>query len=134
MRLPPEVIALAELERIAGLNLPARGDYKQHYTLVVDALRRYLEARYGIEAMDRTTYELMDDLDRHRVHVDGLKSLLDEADLVKFAKFAPRAENAVAAINNAREMVIHTTPVVVTPDPLAPSEPAQPSEPVGKAS
>jgi hypothetical protein len=134
VRLPPEVIALAELDRIAALGLPARGDYKQHYTLLVDALRHYLEARYGIEAMDRTTFELMDDLDRHRVHVDGLRPLLDEADLVKFAKFAPSPENASGAINRAREMVMHTTPVTAAPDILAPSEPSEPSSPVAGAS
>jgi hypothetical protein len=132
--LPPEVVALAELDRIAALGLPARGDYKQHYTLVVDALRHYLEARYGIEAMDRTTFELMDVLERRRVSVDGLGPLLDEADLVKFAKFAPSTESAAAAINRAREMVIHTTPVMAALDPLAPSQPSEPSEPVGKAS
>jgi hypothetical protein len=124
--LPPEVIALAELDRIAALGLPARGDYKQHYTLVVDALRHYLEARYSIEAMDRTTWELMHDLEYRRVSVGGLEPLLNEADLVKFAKFAPTTESAGQAINRAREMVIHTTPVAVTPDPLAPSEPSSP--------
>ena len=46
IRLPPEVIALAELERIAGMGLAARGEYKSHYTLVVDTLRRYLEALF----------------------------------------------------------------------------------------
>jgi hypothetical protein len=132
--LPPEVIALAELERIAALDLPSRGDYKQHYTLVVDTVRRYLEARYGVEAMDRTTYELMDDLERRRVSVDGLEPLLNEADLVKFAKFAPSAESATVALNHAREIVIHTTPVRPTPDPLAPSEPSQPSQPLAGAS
>jgi hypothetical protein len=129
VRLPPEVIALAELERIAALNLPVRGDYKQHYTLVVDALRHYLEARYGVEAMDRTTFELMDVLNRHRVRVDGLEPLLNEADLVKFAKFAPTPESAAQAVSRAREMVIASTPVAATPDPLAPSEPTQPREP-----
>lgn len=134
IKLPPEFIALAELERIAALNLPARGDYKQHYTLVVDTVRRYLEARYGVEAMDRTTYELMDALEHHRVRVEGLEPLLNEADLVKFAKFAPSADSATVALNHAREIVIHTTPVRPTPDPLAPSEPSQPSQPLAGAS
>lgn len=134
VKLPPEVIALAELERISALNLPARGDYKQHYTLVVDTVRRYLEARYGVEAMDRTTYELMDDLERRRVSVDGLEPLLNEADLVKFAKVTPSPESATAAVNKAREMVIRTTPVASAPDILAPSEPSQPSSPVAGAS
>ena len=134
IHLPPEVIALAELDRIAGLNLPARGDYKQHYTLMVDALRHYLEARYGVEAMDRTTFELMDALKYRRVSVGGLEPLLDESDLVKFAKYAPTPETATQAVNQAREIVMRTTPVEVTPDILAPSVSSDPSEPVGKAS
>jgi hypothetical protein len=132
--LPPEVIALAELERIAALDLPARGDYKQHYTLVVDTVRRYLEARYGVEAMDRTTYELIDDLERRRVRVDGLEPLLNEADLVKFAKFTPTTESAAVTVNRARELVIRTTPVAPAPDILAPSTPSEPSSPVAGAS
>jgi len=132
--LPPEVVALAELDRIAALGLPARGDYKQHYTLVVDALRHYLEARYGIEAMDRTTFELMDVLEHRRVSVDGLAPLLDEADLVKFAKFAPSTESATHALDRAREIVRHTTPVAPAPDILSPSQPSQPSSPVAGAS
>jgi len=134
VRLPPEVIALAELERISALNLPARGDYKQHYTLVVDTVRRYLEARYGVEAMDRTTYELMNDLGYRRVSVGDLEPLLNESDLVKFAKYAPTPEIATHAVNRAREIVVRTTPVAPAPDILAPSEPAQPSSPVGGAS
>lgn len=121
VRLPPEVVALAELERIAGLGLVARGEYKSHYTLVVDALRRYLERRYGIEAMDSTTFEIQESLARRRVKVDGLGALLDEADLVKFAKFLPTTESASAAIQRARELVIATTPVPEpVADPLAP--------------
>lgn len=132
--LPPEVVALAELDRIAALGLPARGDYKQHYTLVVDTLRHYIERRYGVEAMDRTSFELVDALDRIRVKVDGLSALLDEADLVKFAKFAPSVESAAHALDRAREIVINTTPVVTHSDLLAPSESSEPSQPATGAS
>ena len=134
MRLAPDVIALAELDRIVGMGLAERAEYKTHYTLVVDTLRRYLEARYHIEAMDRTTFELLDVLEHRGERIDGLGALLDEADLVKFAKFSPSIENATLAVNRAREIVIHTTPVVSTPDPLAPSEPAPPSQPLAGAS
>ncbi|HET6350146.1 MAG TPA: hypothetical protein VFH88_13785 [Candidatus Krumholzibacteria bacterium] len=134
VRLPPEVVALAELERIHGLGLPAQGEFKTHYTLVVDAVRRYIEARYGVEAMDQTTFELLGALDRRGVHVDGLSPLLDEADLVKFAKFAPTVESAAGAIDRARELIIHTTPVVPTLDPLAPSEPSASPPPAAGAS
>ncbi len=132
--LPPELVALAELDRIAALGLPARGEYKQHYTLVVDTLRHYIERRYGVEAMDRTSFELVDALDRIRVKVDGLSPLLDEADLVKFAKFSPSTDSAAHAIERAREIVINTTPVVTDSDLLAPSESSEPSQPATGAS
>jgi hypothetical protein len=108
--LPPDAVALAELERIAGMGLAGRGEYKLHYTLVVDTLRRYLEARYRVEAMDRTSFEIMDALERRGTRIDGLGPLFDEADLVKFAKFAPDADSATAVIGRARDIVIETTP------------------------
>jgi hypothetical protein len=112
IRLPADVAALAELDRIANLGLVARGEHKAHYTLVVDALRRYLEARYGVEAMDRTTVELLHDLEGREAHVDGLGAVLDEADLVKFAKFTPSPEAGLGVIARARDIVITTTPRV----------------------
>jgi len=132
VRLPADVEALAELDRIDGLNLPAQGEFKTHYTLIVDALRRYLERRYGVEAMDRTSFELVEALDGRRIRVDGLSRLLDEADLVKFAKFAPTAETASDAIRRARDLVVATTPAPAPVDPLAPSQ--APTPPVAGAS
>ncbi|MFQ5578045.1 MAG: hypothetical protein ACE5G8_13760, partial [Anaerolineae bacterium] len=49
---PPHEIALAELARIERLDLPGQGRFKEHYTLVGDCLRRYLEGRYHIPALD----------------------------------------------------------------------------------
>lgn len=117
VRLPPDFVALAELERIAAMGLPARGEFKQFYTLVTDAVRRYLEARFGVEALERTTFELLDDLARRRLDVDGLAALLNEADLVKFAKYKPDVARADAAMNRARDVVIGTTPRVVNDTP-----------------
>ncbi len=106
VRLPPDFVALAELERIAAMGLPARGEFKQFYTLVTDAVRRYLEARFGVEALERTTFELLDDLARRRLDVDGLAALLNEADLVKFAKYKPDGARADDAMSLARDVVI----------------------------
>ncbi len=107
---PPHVIALAELDRIAQLGLVERGEMKSYYTMVTDALRRYVDARYDVEAMDRTTYEVVDELSRRSISVDGLERLLNEADLVKFAKLKPDAPAAHAAIEAARTIVVSTTP------------------------
>lgn len=110
VRLPPDVVALAELERIAGLGLVERGEFKPYYTLVADAVRRYLGERFHVESMDRTTYELLEELSRRGNHVDGLEALLNEADLVKFAKLRPDSARAQRAIQSAREIVVATTP------------------------
>ena len=113
--LPPDVIALAELERIASLRLVEQGELKTYYTLVADAVRRYVGARFDVETMDRTTHEVLAELARRRVAVDGLASLLGESDLVKFAKLRPEAASATRALESARAIVITTTPRDVHP-------------------
>lgn len=113
--LPPDVIALAELERIASLRLPEQGEMKTYYTLVADAVRRYVGARFDVETMDRTTHEVLAELARRRIAVDGLASLLGESDLVKFAKLRPEAATASRALESARAIVITTTPRDVAP-------------------
>ncbi len=108
--LPPDVIALAELERIASLRLVEQGELKAYYTLVADAVRRYVGARFHVETMDRTTHEILAELARRRIAIDGLASLLNESDLVKFAKLRPEAAAAGRALDSARTIVVATTP------------------------
>jgi hypothetical protein len=112
VRLPPDVVALTELERIAGMGYLDRGEFKLYYTLVVDVVRRYLEARFGVEAMDRTSSELIREIQRRNAPVGDLGALLEEADLVKFAKLVPDRPGAEAAIERARAIVVGTTPRV----------------------
>jgi hypothetical protein len=119
VRFPPDYTALRELERIAGLGLVERGEFKSYYTFIADVVRRYLGERFHVETMDRTTHELLDDLTRHRIAVDGLDVLLNEADLVKFAKFRPDAATALRAIDAARVIVIATTPREIAPPAAA---------------
>jgi uncharacterized protein (TIGR03382 family) len=108
--LPADHVALAELSRIEKLGLVEQGEFKRHYSLVVDAVRHYLEKRYRIDAMDRTSDELVEALSRRRVTVASLDTLLGEADLVKFAKHVPGREGAGAAIEAARDIVLSTRP------------------------
>jgi hypothetical protein len=124
VRIPPDVAALAELDRIEAMGLVARGEFKTFYTLVADAVRRYLEGRFGVEALERTTYELLDEMERRRLHVDGLAPLLNQADLVKFAKYKPDAETADAALGSARHVVVSSTRRAASSAP-GPSSPEQ---------
>ena len=104
----PEEIAYGELDRIATLDLPVQDEFKRHYTLVADCVRVYLEGIYRIPAMDRTTGEVIARL--HGSRVDGgivplLRTLLEDADLVKFARFRPTLDQARQVVVQARHLV-----------------------------
>jgi len=110
LRLPADYEALTALTAIERLDLLSQGEFKRYYTLVVDVLRRYLENRFGVDAMDRTTDELVDELTRRKLRVPELDRLLREADMVKFAKYVPPIESGETVMHRAREIVITTTP------------------------
>lgn len=107
--LPADYVALTELTRVERMGLLKAGEFKVYYTLVTDAVRRYLEARFDVDAMERTTDELLDELNSLDRRVRKLDELLHEADLVKFAKFVPEVESGVAAMSSAREIVVKST-------------------------
>ena len=113
--IPADIVAMQALDRIARMKLLEAGEFKQYYTLVVDVIRHYLERRFGVQAMDRTTYEILVDLDIIRVRIGELEPLLREADLVKFAKFQPDTAAGELAMDRAHEIVAQTA--------LAPAQP-----------
>jgi hypothetical protein len=121
---PPEVIAYAELDRIETLNLPAQQRIKEHYSLVDLCLRRYIEGRYQIPALEQTSAELRRAFRRSSApaeHAANFMSLFSESDLVKFARYTPEADNIYSLINRARTIVGLTTPQVeAAPEPAAP--------------
>jgi len=110
---PPEVIAYAELDRIESLNLPAQAQFKDHYSLVTDCLRQYIEDRYKIPALEETTREIRADFDRLNVSSTDSNSFLNlfiTSDLVKFARFKPNVNDAYNLVVKARHIVEITTP------------------------
>jgi len=117
-RLPHEV-AFDELARIESLGLPSQQRYKEHYTLVSDVLRQYVDIVFTIPTIDRTT----DAIRRSLRLVAGKKetmvlliAMLNEADLVKFAKVQPKVATAQDYIEQARRFVDETRPIVVITD------------------
>ena len=91
---PPRPIdELGEFDKIAALGLLEQGAFKRHYILVSDAMRRYIERRYALEAMERTTWEILSEMNNSRmdtVTVAKFEGFLSNCDLVKFAKLIPR--------------------------------------------
>ncbi len=114
----PWEIAIDELDRIERLDLPEDGLFKEHYTLVADTMRVYVQAMYlrdvsPVDAIDMTTDEIWDALRRSSLNYDDAKLVLDllrEADLVKFAKYTPAVSQAYEASGQARYIVEVTRP------------------------
>lgn len=85
----PAQIAIAQLEDLQAQNLPA----VTTYPLVASQLRQYLQAQYGLNAPEMTTAELIQALRAGNLFETPrrrqLHQLLEQADLVKFARFQP---------------------------------------------
>jgi hypothetical protein len=117
---PPYQVAADELDRIDGLRLPEKGRFKEHYTLVTDCLRTYIEKQFHVSAFDRTTSELKASLRQSTMTPDHARRFIDlfmDSDLVKFAKLTPDVEDAHALTNQARDLVDLTKPAPETEEP-----------------
>jgi hypothetical protein len=115
---PADRVALRALDRLQEADYAGRGEFQLHYLMLTEILKAYLEGRFGIDALERTTDELRAALIRNEAAIAPLKPtdvirFLQQCDLVKFARFAPPPSEAAAAVEQAREMVHATTPAAV---------------------
>ncbi len=103
---PAHVLALRELERIKNEKLWQQGKTKQFYSEVTEALRKYIEDRFEIPAMEQTSDETLESF-RYRRDLlkektfENLRQILKLADLVKFAKYKPLPDDDNLALVNA---------------------------------
>jgi hypothetical protein len=112
---PAHVSALEALALLEGEDLPGRGRYQDFYLRLTEIVRVYLEARFGVEALDRTTDELRRELLRHEERIAPLRSselvrFLQQADLVKFARRDATGDDAASGLEFVRDLVARTTP------------------------
>jgi hypothetical protein len=138
---PADVIALEALAVLKREELARAGRVKEHYIRLTDIVRPYLERRFGVPALDLTTGEILLAMARAGGETTAmleLKRLLEEADLVKFARLAPPAALAEGAVDRAGDFVRATalrfvapalSPPASPPSPGAPPAPGPPSSP-----
>ena len=119
-KLPPHQVALQEMERIKSEKSWQRDDVKQYYTELTDALRVYMEDRFGFNAMEMTSDEIIAQLNEQpdKEWIGELRELFAMSDLVKFAKYKPLINENDMNLINAIDFV-NKTKVEVT----APAEP-----------
>ncbi|MDR0506756.1 MAG: hypothetical protein LBH32_08095 [Dysgonamonadaceae bacterium] len=102
--LPPHIIAIKELDDIKLRKLWQQGRGKEYHSEITDTLRRYIEKRFLVPAMESTSGEILDKLkgisDTDFV-CDKLKQILILSDFVKFAKYQPAPEENELSMMNA---------------------------------
>ena len=109
----PYTQAIGRLNTLHGRKLWENGREKEYFTELTDILRVYLYRRFGINAMEMTSRQIMETLaDNPAVKDkrDYMRNILNMADFVKFAKVRPLPEDNVAAYNNALKFVEETRP------------------------
>ena len=76
--------------------------------MVSESVRKFLGAEFGFHVLERTTEEVMQDIQKRdvpdRIREDTGK-FLQEADMVKFAKYIPLPQEADAAMEQALTIV-----------------------------
>lgn len=76
-------------------------EYDKFYISLGDAIREYFETLYRIPALESTSREIIQQLDKRAIDedlVNDTREVLQEADMVKFAKFTPTSEQAEKAL------------------------------------
>jgi hypothetical protein len=109
--LPPYVVAMNGLEGLKEKKLWQAGKVKDYYTQMTDILRTYIEERFGVQAIEMTTEEILDGMkgtDADKASIDKLAKTLVLADLVKFAKEKPLPLDNDSCMNNSISFVKET--------------------------
>jgi hypothetical protein len=119
LQLKPKVIllphetALRELEKLRVKKLWQAGRVKDYHSELTEILRKYIEDRYRVPALEQTSAEITQHLLDHsecpRQSLDKLGSLLILADMVKFAKVQPLATENEKSLTEGIEFVHETT-------------------------
>ena len=78
------------------------------YFQLTEIIKEYVENRYGFGATAETSTELLQELEKRQpdgIPLAELRTLLGQADLVKYAAFGGTSGEALSAIEQCREMV-----------------------------
>ena len=121
--IPPNVIALRALDALQEKHLWQNGKPKQFHTELTDILRNYIEGRFSVPAMEKTSDEILDELyelnESQHSSLNNLHQILSLADLVKFAKYEPLADENQLSFMNAKMFVTQTA----APEPSEDNKP-----------
>ena len=127
--IPPHQVALDAIAALRAKGWIEARTIEPFYVELSAIVRRYLEARFGLRAPERTTEEFIRDALTARTlaapHHDLVAGFLEQSDLVKFARHTPGADDMRNALDSALRLVHETSPAApVTESTAVPPPPS----------
>lgn len=111
---PPYDVAMRELASLKERHLWEQGQEKEYFTILTDILRKYIEGRFRINAMEMTSSQLLEAINSNSETYefsDKIERILRLADYVKFAKNRPSADENIQSYNGVYNFVVETKPL-----------------------
>ena len=118
-------VALEELENLRKTDLVNTGKVKEYYFGLSEILRKYMENRFNLACIDRTSEEIIAEL-KNGILEEKIKgrflTFLLESDLVKFAKFIPAQKKTEEDWEMLYNLVKETIPKEAAEESQMPEE------------
>ncbi len=112
---PPHEVALEALTQLLQDQLLQKGEIKLFYIRISEIIRRYIEGRFFIPAIEMTTTQLIDTMTEAEIEAEVVQMVEDfllNCDLVKFAKYIPTESENQKVIEQAFEIVDRTKIII----------------------
>lgn len=112
---PPYVVAMRELQKLKEEKVWQQDKIKQYYTRLTDILRVYIEDGFTIQAMEKTSQELIQDIEKsdlsQKYPLVKLREMFTVSDLAKFAKYTPAPDENERCYITVAEFIEATKPL-----------------------
>lgn len=111
-QLTAEEEAIARLNKLFDSDLLKKDRYKDYYLELTDILSHYFEKRFRIEALESTTYEIIQKLQKKEISPELIRKIdevLNAADLAKFAKWKPTPQEVLAINKKSKNIIEEST-------------------------
>lgn len=125
---PAWQLALEAIEELRQQKLWQAGQTKDYYSRLTDIFRDYLKGQFGIDAPEMVSHEIVEALRQNRFEpllIEESRRMLETADLVKFARFEPLADENDFVLDFCHRFVEMTRPA---PEPQESDDKAKTTE------
>lgn len=104
---------LLAIEKLDDKKLWSTGKLKEHYVELSLILRNYLSSNYELNLLEKTSYEtkiLLAKKGLNSAIIDSIGEILDQSDMVKFAKSEPEEITVIRISSITKQIVEQTSP------------------------